>query len=161
MASETDRRTLDTRYDIAAPARAEIDAGLRAYMLRIYNYMASGLFLSGLVALLVANTSARELFFQVAGNGRVGLSGLGLIGIFAPIGLLLAMNFGYSRMQASTMQALYWLFSATQGIGLSVVLMIYTGVSVTRVFFVTAIAFGSLSLYGYLTKRNLTGFGTF
>ena len=129
-------------------------------MLRVYNYMASGLFLSGFVALLVANTSASSLFFQVQG-GRMGYTGLGLLAVFAPIGLIFAMSYGASRMKTSTLQLLYWVFVATMGIGLSVLLLAYTGVSVARVFFITAISFGGLSLYGYLTKRDLGPVGTF
>lgn len=161
MASEPDRRILGQVYGTAARAETgAIDAGLRRYMLQVYNYMASGLLLSGLVALVVANTGARDLFFQVV-NGRLGYTGLGLVGIFAPIGIILAMSFGASRMKASTLKALYWAFTGTMGIGLSVALLAYTGVSVARVFFITAIAFGSLSMYGYLTKRDLSAFGTF
>lgn len=162
MATEADRRTFDRRYGaVGAAEAAQIDAGLRRYMLRVYNYMASGLLLSGIVALLVANTGLRDMFFQVTEAGRPGYTGLGLLGVFAPIGLILAMSFGASRMKASTLQVLYWAFVGTMGIGLSVLLMVYTGASVTRVFFITAIAFSSLSLYGYTTKRDLGPVGTF
>ena len=133
---------------------------MRRYMLQVYNYMASGLLLSGLVAMLVANTSMRDVFFQATERG-MGYTGIGLLSVFAPIGLILAMSFGASRMKANTLKVLYWAFVATMGIGLSNVLILYTGVSVARVFFITAIAFGSLSLYGYLTKRDLSVFGTF
>lgn len=161
MASETDRRVFDRSYGAhGRAATAEIDVGLRQYMLRVYNYMASGLFLSGLVALLVANSSARDVFFRYS-NGHVGYTGLGLLAVFAPIGLILAMSFGATRMKTSTLQFLYWAFVATMGVGLSVLLLAYTGVSVTRVFFITAISFGGLSLYGYLTKRDLSGMATF
>ena len=164
MAFETERRPLGSGYDVAGRADAvPVDAGLRAYMLRVYNYMASGLFLSGLVAMVVANTPAiTELFFKTTETGRMaGYTGLGLVAVFAPIGLMLAMSFGQQRMKTTTLQALYWAFVALMGISLSTVLMIYTGVSVTRVFFVTAAAFGGLSLYGYTTKRDLSVFRTF
>jgi len=161
MATETDRKAFDRRYDVAAQAGAEIDVGLRSYMLRVYNYMASGLFLSGLVALLIVNTGARDLFFQATTSGRIGYTGLGFLGMLAPIGLILAMSFGAARMKSSTLQMLYWALTATMGISLSVLLIVYTGVSVARVFFITAIAFGGLSLYGYLTKRDLSGVATF
>jgi len=130
-------------------------------MLRVYNYMASGLFLSGLVALLVANTGARDLFFQEVYGGRIAYTGLGYLAIFIPIGLIFAMSFGASRMKTGTLQMLYWAFVGTMGVGLSVLLLAYTGLSVTRVFFITAIAFGGLSLYGYMTKRDLSGMTTF
>jgi FtsH-binding integral membrane protein len=161
--SESDRRVLGRQYEqtLGRAEAAEVDVGLRQYMLRVYNYMASGLLLSGVVALLVVNTSAQGLFFRVVDGRLAGYTGLGLLAVFAPIGLILAMSFGASRMKANTLKVLYWVFTATMGIGLSVALLAYTGVSVARVFFITAIAFGSLSLYGYLTKRDLSAFGTF
>ncbi len=160
MATEADRRIYG-RATVGTVDDVQIDVGLRQYMLRVYNYMASGLFLSGIVALLVNNSSLQELFFRATETGRPGYTGLGLLAVFGPIGLLLAMQFGAQRMKASTLQMLYWAFVGTMGVGLSTVLMIYTGVSVMRVFFITAIAFASLSLYGYTTKRDLSAFGTF
>ncbi len=163
MALETDRGPVARGYD-ATFGRADaaaIDVGLRQYMLRVYNYMASGLFLSGFVALLTVNSGLRDIFFRVSETGRIGYTGLGLVAVFAPIGLILAMSFGANRMKTSTLQALYWAFVALMGVGLSVALLAYTGVSVARVFFITAASFGALSLYGYTTKRNLSGFGTF
>ncbi len=161
MVTEANRRA----YSGAAASSAEsaqIDAGLRSYMLRVYNYMGSGLLLSGIVAWLVANNEGvRDLFFQSAAGGGVGYTGLGMIAVFAPIGLILAMSFGANKMQTSTVQTLYWLFVALMGVGLSVALLAYTGESVARVFFITAISFGGLSLYGYTTKRDLSAFGTF
>ena len=160
MVTEINRRT----YSGASADNAEaiqVDAGLRNYMLRVYNYMGSGLFLSGIVAMLVANTGARDLFFQSAGGGIVGYTGFGMIAVFAPIGLILAMSFGARKMSVGTLQILYWAFVALMGVGLSVALLAYTGESVARVFFITAISFGGLSLYGYTTKRDLSAFGTF
>ena len=158
MATEADRRV----YGHTAAADAvQIDVGLRQYMLRVYNYMASGLLLSGIVALAVNNTGLSEVFFRVTETGRPGYTGLGLLAVFAPIGLILAMSFGAQRMKIGTLQVLYWAFVGTMGIGLSTVLMMYTGASVIRVFFITGIAFSSLSMYGYLTKRDLSPFGTF
>ncbi len=159
MVTEANRRASPAA--VSGVETAQVDAGLRQYMLRVYNYMGSGLLLSGIVAMLVANTSARDLFFQSTGGAIVGYTGLGMVAVFAPIGLILAMSFGAKRMNAGTLQALYWLFVALMGVGLSVALLAYTGVSVTRVFFITAISFGGLSLYGYLTKRDLSVFGTF
>jgi uncharacterized protein len=127
----------------------------------VYNYMASGLFLSGFVALVVANSSLQNVFYQVDEAGRVGYTGMGLIAVFAPIGLILAMSFGAQKMKIGTLQTLYWAFVALMGVGLSAVLLRYTGVSVARTFFVTAASFGALSLYGYTTKRDLSGLGTF
>jgi len=163
MAFETDRRPLSSGYDatLGRADTATIDVGLRQYMLRVYNYMASGLFLSGLVALLVANTSLQSLFFSVNEAGRVGYNGLGLVAVIAPIGLIFGMQYAANRGKIAGLQMMYWAFVALMGVGLSVVLMTYTGVSVTRVFFITAASFGALSLYGYTTKRNLSAFGAF
>jgi FtsH-binding integral membrane protein len=162
MALETERRPLGG-YDgtLGRAEAAPIDAGLRQYMLRVYNYMASGLFLSGLVALLTANTGLRDVFFRVTETGKTGYTAVGWVAILAPIGLILAMSFGAQRMKTTTLQACYWAFVALMGVGLSVVLMTYTGASVARVFFITAISFGGLSLYGYTTKRDLSAFRTF
>lgn len=141
--------------------RAEIDAGLRQHMLRVYNYMATGLAISGLVAWMIAHTSVGGVFFAPAPNGGIAPTMLGMIGIFAPLGLLLIGMFTMRSARASTVQALYWGYVALQGIGLSIILMTYTGESVVRVFFITAAAFAGLSLYGYTTKRNLSAFGSF
>ncbi len=141
---------------------AQIDVGLRQYMLRVYNYMASGLALTGLTAALVANTPALwDLFFQVGPVGRAAPTMLGWIAIIAPIGLVLALSFGIAKMRASTAQGLFWLYAGLMGISLSSIFMVYTGTSITRVFFITAASFTGLSLYGYTTKRNLSAFGSF
>ena len=161
MAFETERRPLNDGYaqpqTWAGAAAGEMDLGLRKYLLGVYNYMASGLLLSGVVALLVANTGLRELFFTVQ-NGRFGYSALGWVAILAPLGLIFAMN---ANRQIGTLKAMYWAFVTLMGVGLTVPLLAYTGASVARTFFVTAIAFGGLSLYGYSTKRDLTGFRSF
>jgi FtsH-binding integral membrane protein len=164
MAFESDRTPLGRAY--AEPrgrvdaAAGEVDLGLRKYLLGVYNYMASGLLLSGIVALTVANTSLRDLFFQFD-NGRMGYTGLGVLAAFAPIGLIFFMSYTWQRREAKTLQGLYWAFVALMGVGLTAVMLRYTGVSIARTFFVTAISFGGLSLYGYTTKRNLSGLGTF
>jgi len=162
MAFETQRRPLPRGYDASVGIdAAAMDVGLRQYMLRVYNYMASGLFLSGLVALLVANTGLQSLFFQVNEAGRLGPTGLGYVGILAPIGFILAMSFGAHKMKVSTLQALYWAFVATMGVGLTNILLTYTGVSVVRTLLITAVSYGALSLYGYTTKRDMSGLRTF
>ncbi|HVI53086.1 MAG TPA: Bax inhibitor-1/YccA family protein [Candidatus Sulfotelmatobacter sp.] len=138
------------------------DVGLRQYMLRVYNYMASGLALTGIVAALVANSAAlQSLFFQVGPTGAVGLSGLGWLALIAPVVLVFGLSMGIARMQASTAQGLFWAYAALMGVSLAPVLLIYTGESVARVFFITAASFGSLSLWGYTTRKDLTGFGSF
>jgi len=140
---------------------AEIDEGLRAYMLTVYNYMASALALTGLAAYVTANTSAiLQLLYTVQGN-MIAPTMLGYVAMFSPLAFVLALNFGINRMQASTVQMVFWAFAVVMGLSLSSILLTYTGASVAKTFFVTAAAFGSLSLYGYTTKKNLTGMGSF
>lgn len=157
MATETDRKTMTG----AGVESAAIHEGLRTYMLRVYNYMASGLLLSGIVAFAVANSGLSDLFFTFEAGRMVGYTGLGMITMFVPLGLILFMSFAGHKRSAGTMQMLYWLFVGSMGIGLSTILFRYTGVSVARTFMITASAFAGLSLYGYTTKKDLSGMGTF
>lgn len=134
------------------------DAGLRTYMLAVYNYMASGLLLTGIVAMLVANSATiRAVFFAASGTPTL----LGWIAVFAPLALVFTLSFGINRLSEPTVKALFWTYAILMGVSLSTILLAYTGVSVARTFFVTAAAFGGLSLWGYTTKRNLSAFGTF
>jgi FtsH-binding integral membrane protein len=142
--------------------QAAFDVGLRAHMVRVYNYMASGLALSGIVAFgLFSSAELAGLFFQVQAGRVVGLNVLGWVAIFAPLGLLLLVSFRAATMSVGAIQAVYWAVTALMGVSLSLVLFRYTGASVARTFFVTAAAFGALSLYGYTTKRDLTAMGKF
>jgi FtsH-binding integral membrane protein len=137
--------------------RAARDAGLRSYMLSVYNYMASGVLLTGIVALLFA-PYARGVLVNQAGTG---MSGLGWIITLAPLGFVFAMSFGVQRMASSTLQLLFWGFAAVMGLSMSTLFLAYTGTSIAQAFFATAAGFLGLSLYGYTTKRDLSGFGTF
>jgi uncharacterized protein len=142
--------------------QAAFDVGLRAHMVRVYNYMASGLALSGIVAFgLFASPELASLFFQVERGFVVGLNVLGWVAILAPLGLLLLVSFRAASMSVGAVQAVYWAVTALMGVSLSLLLFRYTGASVARTFFVTAAAFGALSLYGYTTKRDLSAFGKF
>ena len=143
--------------------QATFDAGLRAHMIRVYNYMASGLALSGIVAFgLFQVPQLAAIFFQVTPAGYVaGLTGLGWVAILAPLGLLMLVSFRAATMSVGAVQAVYWAVTALMGVSLSVLLFTYTGASVARTFFVTAAAFGALSLYGYTTRRDLTAMGKF
>ena len=145
------------------PDQASFDVGLRAHMIRVYNYMASGLALSGIVAFaLFSSPELAGLFFQISPRGAVvGLNGLGWVAILAPLGLLLLTSFKGASMSVGAIQAVYWAVTALMGVSLSLLLFRYTGASVARTFFVTAASFGALSLYGYTTKRDLTAMGKF
>ncbi|MBL4613109.1 MAG: Bax inhibitor-1/YccA family protein [Emcibacter sp.] len=146
---------------------AEVDEGLRAYMLTVYNYMASALVLTGLMAYVTANVPAVYSLlytFASAPDGTVHLTGqtmLGMIVMFAPLGLVFFLSFRINHMQASTAQMVFWIYAGLVGMAIASILFVYTGTSIAKTFFVTAAAFGSLSLYGYTTKRNLTGMGSF
>lgn len=128
------------------------DAGLRSYMLSIYNYMASGVLLSGIVALLAATSGFAEAIFATPLRWVIAL---------APLGFVMAMSFGVNRMQEGTLKLLFWAFSVVMGLSLSAIFFVYTGPSIALTFFSTAGAFAGLSLYGYTTKRNLSGMGSF
>ena len=146
---------------VQTPA-AGMDAGLRAYMLRIYNYMASALALTGIVALLAANSPAvMHAMYTVGQNGHAGLSGLGFLVVFAPLGLVLWLSIGINRLSVTAAQAIYWTYAVLIGLSLSSIFLVYTGASIARAFFVTAGTFGGMSLYGYTTKKDLSGFGSF
>lgn len=142
-------------------ATAAVDEGLRAYLLRVYNYMLVGLGLTGATAWLAAETPMRQVFFQVNQLGGVGLTRLGWIALFAPLGLVFWLSWRIQRMSFATAQTVFWIYAGLMGIGLAPVLLLYTGASVAQVFFITAATFGAMSLWGYTTKRDLSGLGSF
>ena len=122
-----------------------IDVGLREYMLRVYNYMASGLALTGIVAYVAA---ASGFYESIARTPLIWLV------ILAPLGLVMLMSFGVQRMQASTLQLVFWGYSALMGLSMAMVFIVFTHESVARVFFITAGTFGAMSLYGYTTQAR-------
>jgi len=144
---------------------ATLDAGLRAYMLRVYNWMASGLLLTGIVAYLIANTPAiQEIFFTVVRTPRGYATAptiLGYIAIFAPLAFVLALSFGINRMSKTTVQALFWTFCGVMGASMANIFIVYTATSVASTFFICSAMFASMSLIGYTTKRDLTKMGSF
>lgn len=154
---------LRTQYSSAGRTAAEYDAGLRSYMLSVYNYMASALVLTGLLAYVTAHTPAMlEIIYKVTPEGYIGgYTMVGWIVALAPLGLVFFLSAKVNKLKASTAQLLFWVFAGMIGISLSSVLLMYTGVSVAKTFFVTAAAFGGLSMYGYTTKKNLSAMGSF
>ncbi|MEA1073230.1 Bax inhibitor-1/YccA family protein [Sphingomonas sp. LY160] len=132
--------------------RAARDAGLRSYMLKVYNYMASGVLLTGIVALLFANSGIAA---------QVMATPLRWVIMLAPLGFVFAMSLGVNKMKESTLQALFWGFAFAMGLSMSTIFLIYTGTSIAQTFFAVAAAFMGLSLWGYTTKKDLSGFGTF
>jgi FtsH-binding integral membrane protein len=148
----------------AAADTAVLDAGLRAYMLRVYNWMSSGLLLTGIVAYAIANTSLIELFYRQVATPRgiaVQPAILGYAAIFAPLVFTMVLSFGVNRLSRSATQALFWAFAATMGASIANIFLIYSGASIARVFFVTAATFGAMSLYGYTTRSDLSKMGSF
>ncbi|TYL96393.1 Bax inhibitor-1/YccA family protein [Bradyrhizobium rifense] len=134
------------------PSVAEIDAGLRAHMQRIYGYMAGGLALTGLVAYLA---SASGFYQSIAATPLIWLV------MLAPLGFVLVLSFGIQRMAAGTAMLLFWLYAAVMGLSLGGIFLVFTGESIARVFFITAATFGAMSLYGYTTRSDLSRFGSF
>jgi len=133
-------------------AGAAIDAGLRAHMLKVYNYMASGVLLTGIVAMLFANSGMAA---------QVMATPLRWVLIFAPLAFVMVMSFGMHKLSTASLQAMFWGFAIVMGLSMSSIFLVFSGESIARTFFVTAAAFAGLSLYGYTTKKNLSGFGTF
>jgi len=160
MQNQFDPRTTTGGYDPAVSVgvpRAARDAGLRSYMLKVYNYMASGVALTGVVAMLFA-PYARDVMINAAGTG---MTGLGWIITLAPLAFVFGMSFGVNRMQTTTLQAMFWGFATVMGLSMSTIFLAYTGTSIAQTFFAVAAAFLGLSLWGYTTKKDLSGFGTF
>ena len=136
-------------------AQVGIDVGLRDYMLRVYNYMASGLALTGIVAYIAAAGGADSFIAHIYRTPIMWLV------VLAPLGLVMLLSFGIQRMQASTAQMVFWIYSGLMGLSLSTIFLVYTGASIARVFFITAGTFAAMSLYGYTTRRDLSQFGSF
>jgi hypothetical protein len=159
----------DNRYaattSVPRAGGAVLDEGLRAYMLRVYNYMAGGVALTGLVAYSVANLSSVQ-----TAAGRTALTPLGQllyttplrwVIMLLPLAFVFFLSFRIYKMSTTAAQVSFWLFAAAMGLSLSTIFLVFTGQSITRVFFVTAAAFAGLSLFGYTTKKDLSGWGTF
>ncbi len=157
MQNQFDPRTRTTGFGppvtVGVPT-ATRDAGLRSYMLKVYNYMASGVLLTGIVAMLFANSGMAEQLFTSGGL-------LKWVVILSPLAIVMAMSFGANRMKTGTLQVLFWAFAFLMGLSMSTIFLVYTGTSIAQTFFAVTAAFLGLSLYGYTTKRDLSGLGTF
>ena len=160
MAFESDRRVYT-----GTVAQAAYDEGLRAYMLRVYNYMASGLALTGIVAYVIAQASVQNL-----AGGQMALTDLGhtlfatplrWVVMLAPLAFVMFLSFGLHKMSAAAAQGVFWAFAAAMGVSLATIFMVFTGTSIARVFFISAGTFAGMSLWGYTTKKDLTGMGSF
>ena len=149
----------------SSASEAIIDQGLRSYMLKVYNYMASGVLLAGLIAMAFFKMAVVSDGSQIIGLTNFGntiyASGLKWVIMLAPLAVVFYMSFGIAKMSAAKAQTTFWVFAALMGASLSSIFLIYTGASITRVFFITAGTFGAMSIYGYTTKKDLTKLGSF
>lgn len=158
MAEWSDPRLNQAQAGVTIDGRAigyaAVDAGLRAHMLKVYNYMASGVLLTGIVAMLFAQSGfAADILL----NGGL----LRWVIMLSPLAVLLVMNFGLNRLSTTTLQALFFGFATLMGLSMSTIFLVFTGESIAMTFFATAASFAGLSLWGYTTKRDLTGMGSF
>jgi hypothetical protein len=136
---------------------AQIDAGLRSYMLSVYNYMSIGLGITGLAAYATASfAQSNQAVFNALYN-----SPLKWVIMFAPLGFVFFLGARLNKMSVSSAQTTFWAFAAIMGISISYIFLVFTGASIIQTFFVTAASFGALSLYGYTTKKDLSGMGSF
>ena len=153
MQNQFDPRTtgVNAAASVGVP-RAARDAGLRSYMLSVYNYMASGVLLTGIVALLFANSGLAAQVLSTPLRWAI---------MFAPLAFVMVMSFGMNRLSTGTLQLLFWAFATVMGLSMSSIFLVFTGTSIAQTFFAVAVGFLGLSLYGYTTKKDLSGFGTF
>jgi FtsH-binding integral membrane protein len=161
--SDFDRNVATARAGYGVD-RAAIDAGLRAHMIRVYNYMAGGVALTGLVAWftysLAVTQTASGLTLTPLGQTLFNSPMMWVL-ILAPLALVMVISFGISRLSAGTALALFFVYAGLLGISMATIFLVFTEASITRVFFISAASFGALSLWGYTTQRDLSGFGSF
>jgi hypothetical protein len=164
--SDFDRNYATATRGVGAGRAAAIDAGLRAYMIRVYNYMATGVGLTGVVAWLtfqaavVTNAAGQITGLTPFGHAIYG-GPMMLVLVLGTFGLVMFISFRIQHLQPATALALFMVYAGALGLMLSSVFLTYTGASLTRVFFISAASFGALSLYGYTTQRDLSAFGSF
>jgi len=163
---EFNKENILNKVKSATQSTVVMDEGLRSYMLKVYNYMASGILITGIISLLFfklsVNTDASGAIVSLTSIGNtLFFSGFKWIVMLAPLGVVFYMSFGINKMSASKAQITFWIFAALMGLSLSSIFLLYTGTSITRVFLITSATFGAMSIYGYTTKRDLTKFGSF
>ncbi|HEX8655573.1 MAG TPA: Bax inhibitor-1/YccA family protein [Allosphingosinicella sp.] len=158
MANWSDPRTAATPQPTTTAGRdVAFDAGLRSHMLTVYNYMASGVLLTGVVAMLFSRGGYESPAAQLFINGGL----LAWVVILAPLGIVMWLSFGINRISTGTAKTLFWVYALLMGLSLSTVFLVYTSGSIAQAFFATAAGFACLSLWGYTTKRDLSAMGTF
>ena len=163
---EFNKENILNKVKAAQQSTVVMDEGLRAYMLKVYNYMATGILITGIISVLTFRLSVETndvgsiVAFTSLGNA-VFFSGLKWLIMLAPLGIVFYMSFGINKMSTSKAQTVFWIFASLMGLSLSWILVQFTGKSVARVFFITSATFGAMSIYGYTTKRDLTKLGSF
>ncbi len=161
MALDFNKRSFTKTAD-----RVEIDEGLRAYMLRVYNYMTTGLLITGLIAYFfgkvsVVTNSNGDIVDLTNVGSLLFNSPLQWVVMLAPLGMVFYLSFRINKMSLSAAQLTFWIFATLMGLSLASIFIVYTGASIARVFFICSATFAAMSLYGYTTKRDLTAFGGF
>ena len=163
---EFNKQNIFNKVKTATQSNVVMDEGLRAYMLKVYNYMATGVLLTGIIALITfkfsaeVNSLGKIVAYTDFGN-TIFFSGWRWLVMLAPLGIVFYMSFGINKMSAARAQTVFWVFAGLMGLSLSWIFMVYTPYSITRVFFITSGTFGAMSIYGYTTKRDLTKLGSF
>lgn len=153
---------MESKSYVSSASKTNIDEGLRAFMIKVYNFMAGGLCVTALAAWLVINTSLINMFFNAdAATQNISLSGFGWLMFLSPLIMVFVFNWVIMRGTPAQVQGVFWAFCALMGASLTPILLLYTASSMVRVFLITAGTFGAMSLYGYTTKRDLTGLGSF
>ena len=144
------------------PSVEVVDEGLRSYMIKVFNYMGGSLFLAGLVAYLFANTGLALMMYNIDAQAQTAsISAFGWLVMLAPLVMIFAFNYVLTHKSVAAVQAVFWLFSALEGASLSYIFLLYSGASITRVFFIAAITFSGMGLIGYSTKHDLSKLRSF
>ena len=151
---------MENKTYTAAVVKDTVDEGLRSYMIKVYNYMTGGLCLTALTVLFLMRTGLISLFFNIQ-DGYASLSLLGWAAFIAPFVMVFMFSSAVRNGSLSKVQTMFWLYSAVIGIAIAPIMLAYTGTSIVRVFLITSATFGSMSLYGYTTKKDLTSVGSF
>ncbi len=150
----------ETQMNAGVQTGAQVDAGLRNYMLKVYNYMTVGLMITGFAGYLLTKTGLVNLLYTVE-NGTASINLLGILVMLAPLGLVFAISSAASKMNPQKARIMFFLFSALLGVSLMNIFLMYTLGSILKIFLITASSFGALSIYGYTTKKDLTAMGSF
>ncbi len=152
---------VETRFQTQTGTQVQIDQGLRSYMLKVYNYMAAGLGITGVAAYATFHAAVDATGGLTAFGNTIFVGPLKWLLILAPLAMVILLSFRINKMSVSAAQTTFWIYAALVGVSFASLGLIYTAGSITQVFLITAGAFGALSLYGYTTRRDLASLGSF